>query len=399
VPRGRAVAATLVAVAGATALAVVLSSGGSPRRDAQALRLSIVRAALEHDADARDAAPPRTAHSSHIVFRSSRSAVARLATSGGVPTFGQPTMSGVDGFGFEADLRLDPSDPNRIYTSAPGTGGADTSWIWRSLDGGKTFKWVPSSLPLNGKVTPCVGGGDTELAVDPAGRLYLNDLSLANFSTARSDDGGRTFPCSNAGVPDAGVDRQWYALDGDPTAGGSLYLTNDEVGNGYVQCGATVSNNTLVMYRSPVSGAGATAGITFGPANHITAPGTCDEGIMGADEVSPVATRTGQIAGGKATTLPTDQLSVYTRINASQIRRDLGGLGKLGSRGAGSQVDQPLDVIGELLFTERKHKIALVRAGRLGQAIADAPIFAEQGIMLAVIWTKTQPWSASNWAE
>src|SRR5947208_1184562 len=169
VPRGRAVAATVIAVAGAAALAMALSPAAPPRRDAKALQLSIVQAAIEHDADAREAALPRTARPSHIVFRPSRSRVARLAASGGAPTFGQPTMSGVGGFGFEADLRLDPSDPNKIYTSAPGTAGADTSWIWRSLDGGKTFKWVPAALPLQGKVTSCHGGGDTELAVDPAG--------------------------------------------------------------------------------------------------------------------------------------------------------------------------------------------------------------------------------------
>src|SRR5207244_5955425 len=164
--------------------------------------------------------------------------------------------------------------------------------------------------PLNGKVTPCLGGGDTELAVDPNGRLYFNDLSLANFSTARSDDGGTSFTCSNTGVPDTGVDRQWYAMDGDPTAGGSLYLTNDEVGNGNVQCGNTVAGNTLVIYRSPV-GVGSTAGITFGPANHVTAAGSCDEGVMGNDEVSPVATRTGQVVSGQPTTLPAAVKHVY----------------------------------------------------------------------------------------
>ena len=79
---------------------------------------------------------------------------------------------------------------------------------------------------------------------------------------------GRTFGvCNSTGVPDAGVDRQWYAIDGDPTAGGSLYLANDEVGTGNVQCGTTQVNNVLVMYRSPVNGAaGATAGVPFGPA-------------------------------------------------------------------------------------------------------------------------------------
>ena len=172
---------------------------------------------------------------------------------------------------------------------------------------------MPAAAPLNGKVLPCPGGGDTELAVDSAGRLYFNDLSLANFSVSRSDDQGRTFlPCNSAAVPDGGVDRQWYALDGDPTAGGSLYLTNDEVGTGAVQCGSTQVNNVLVMYRSPPAGvAGSTAGLDFGPPNRITQPGSCEEGIMGNDEVSPVATTTGQVLNGRATTLATPVHHVY----------------------------------------------------------------------------------------
>jgi hypothetical protein len=227
--------------------------------------------------------------------------------------FGVPTIAGVGGWGFEADLRLDPSNSARVYMSSPDSGGSDTSWIWRSLDGGRTFKWVPAAAPLNGKVISCPGGGDTELALDPAGRLYFNDLSLANFSVSRSDDQGRTFlACNPAAVADGGVDRQWYAVDGDPTAGGSLYLTNDEVGTGAVQCGSTQVNNVLVMYRSPVAAvAGSTAGLDFGAPNKITQPGSCDEGIMGNDEVSPVATRTGQIVGAKATTLATAVRHVY----------------------------------------------------------------------------------------
>ncbi len=184
--------------------------------------------------------------------------------------------------------------------SSPDSGGSDTSWIWRSLDGGKTFKWVPAAAPLNGKVISCPGGGDTELAVDGAGRLYFNDLSLANFSIARSDDQGRTFRrCNSTGVPDGGVDRQWYALDGDPTAGGSSTSRTTRSAAATSSAASTQVNNVLVMYRSPVAGAaGATAGLQFGAPYRITQPGSCDEGIMGNDEVSPVATdRTGRNGG------------------------------------------------------------------------------------------------------
>ena len=181
------------------------------------------------------------------------------------PTFGHPVISGIGGTGFEESLRIDPTNPNRIYTSAPGTASADTSWIWHSLDGGMTFKWVVGAAAFEGKATTCHGGGDTEIGVDVAGHLYFNDLTLANFSTARSDDLGASFTCSNTGVPDAAVDRQWYAIDGDPTNGGNLYLVNDEIGPGGAMCGSSVGNNVLVMYRSPINGLGPTAGIDIDP--------------------------------------------------------------------------------------------------------------------------------------
>jgi hypothetical protein len=174
------------------------------------------------------------------------------------PTFGNPVISGIGGVGFEQSIRVDPNPINgqtpihRIYTSAPGSASADTSWVWNSLDGGKTFKWVIGAAPFEGKVTTCHGGGDSEIAIDTNSHLYFNDLTLANFSTARSDDFGVTFTCSNAGVPDTAVDRQWYAIDGDPTNGGNIYLVNDEIGQGGVVCGLTPANNVLAMYRSPI---------------------------------------------------------------------------------------------------------------------------------------------------
>jgi len=59
------------------------------------------------------------------------------------PTFGNPTISGIQGYGFEQDLRLDTH--GRVYTSAPGGLGSGLSYLWRSLDGGQTFKWVPAA--------------------------------------------------------------------------------------------------------------------------------------------------------------------------------------------------------------------------------------------------------------
>src|SRR5438874_10694220 len=64
------------------------------------------------------------------------------------PTFGHPIIAGIGGTGFEESIRIDPTNPDRIYTSAPGSLSADTSWVWHSLDGGRTFKWVVGAAPL-----------------------------------------------------------------------------------------------------------------------------------------------------------------------------------------------------------------------------------------------------------
>ena len=246
------------------------------------------------------------------------------------PTFGHPIISGIQGVGFEQGLRIDPSNSNRVYTSAPGSLSSDTSWIWQSLDGGLTFKWVTAATPLEGKATPaCAGGGDSETGVDLMGRLYFCDLTLPNFSTARSDDFGATFLCSNTGVPDAVVDRQWYTFDGDPLNGGSIYLTNDEVAMSPAMCGSPTNfgQNILVMYRSPITGSPPqAAGIEFGPANKISNPMGCDEGIMGNNEVSPVATTLGQPDGnGGYTTLPAPVKHVFVVHDDALLNRILVG--------------------------------------------------------------------------
>jgi redox-sensing transcriptional repressor len=82
------------------------------------------------------------------------------------------------------------------------------------------------------------------------------------------------------------------------------------------------------------------------------------------------------------------EISAYTSINASQIRRDLSAFGKFGKRGVGYSVDHLHGVIGEILLRQGEHGIALVGAGRLGQAIASSPIFAEQGITIAAIFDR-----------
>ncbi len=83
--------------------------------------------------------------------------------------------------------------------------------------------------------------------------------------------------------------------------------------------------------------------------------------------------------------ISSQEMSEYTNINATQIRRDLSGFGKFGKRGVGYNIETLLGEIRKILRTQGQHNIALVGAGRLGEAIAASPIFAEHGINIAAI--------------
>jgi redox-sensing transcriptional repressor len=84
--------------------------------------------------------------------------------------------------------------------------------------------------------------------------------------------------------------------------------------------------------------------------------------------------------------ISSQEIADYTNINATQIRRDLSNFGKFGKRGVGYSIDSLLGEIRKILRTQGQHNIALVGAGRLGQAIASSPIFAEHGITIAAVF-------------
>jgi redox-sensing transcriptional repressor len=86
--------------------------------------------------------------------------------------------------------------------------------------------------------------------------------------------------------------------------------------------------------------------------------------------------------------ISSQEIAEYTNINATQIRRDLSAFGKFGKRGVGYNIESLLGEIRKILRTQGQHNIALIGAGRLGQAIASSPIFAEHGIHIAAVFDR-----------
>ena len=84
------------------------------------------------------------------------------AAVGPVPTFGRPTIVGIQAGGnSEPFLRIDTH--GRRYVTVP---YGNRSLLWRSTDEGRTFKWVPGAEAKTGSLPTCPNdaGGDAEIA-------------------------------------------------------------------------------------------------------------------------------------------------------------------------------------------------------------------------------------------
>lgn len=97
--------------------------------------------------------------------------------------------------------------------------------IWRSQDGGASFDFRagigPAPVPYR---TPWLGGGDSTIAIDSAGIVYVSDqFGLFTESVVSSQDNGTTWASgSPAANGPRNTDRQWLAAH--PTEPGILWM-------------------------------------------------------------------------------------------------------------------------------------------------------------------------------
>lgn len=112
--------------------------------------------------------------------------------------------------------------------------------LWRTTDAGATWAQLPPGIAA--QRSTAFGGGDADLAVDAAGKLYLSGLWLGSASVASSDDNGQTWqPGNPAGLP-PGEDRQWLVA----TAADTVYLSGAQPGVGYWVAKSTDGGLTFV---------------------------------------------------------------------------------------------------------------------------------------------------------
>src|SRR5680860_1845889 len=85
-------------------------------------------------------------------------------------------------------------------------------------------------------------------------------------------------------------------------------------------------------------------------------------------------------------TISSQELSDYTHINSTQIRRDLSYFGKFGKRGVGYNIEFLITEIRKILHTSEQYSIAVIGAGHLGQAIVGSDVFADHGFKVVSIF-------------
>lgn len=82
------------------------------------------------------------------------------------------------------------------------------------------------------------------------------------------------------------------------------------------------------------------------------------------------------------------QLSELMHVTASQIRQDLNHFGGFGQQGYGYNVKNLYDEIGKILGLDKNHKLVVIGAGHLGQALSNYVNFERRGFHIRGIFDK-----------
>ncbi|MCM1103474.1 MAG: redox-sensing transcriptional repressor Rex [Clostridium sp.] len=75
-------------------------------------------------------------------------------------------------------------------------------------------------------------------------------------------------------------------------------------------------------------------------------------------------------------------LSVLMGVTASQIRQDFNNFGGFGQQGYGYNVDYLYQEIGHILGLDEEHRLVIIGAGNLGQALANYVNFEKRGFLV-----------------
>ena len=77
--------------------------------------------------------------------------------------------------------------------------------------------------------------------------------------------------------------------------------------------------------------------------------------------------------------ISSQELGERMRLTASQIRQDINCFGGFGRQGYGYPVKELKEKLGEILGINHKHRMVIIGAGKIGQAVANYQSFSREG--------------------
>ncbi len=94
----------------------------------------------------------------------------------------------------------------------------------------------------------------------------------------------------------------------------------------------------------------------------------------------------GELRKKEVVRISSKELSERMNVTASQIRQDLNNFGGFGQQGYGYNVEYLYTEIGKILGLDQEHRVVIIGAGNLGQAIANYSDFSRRGFDITAIF-------------
>ena len=94
----------------------------------------------------------------------------------------------------------------------------------------------------------------------------------------------------------------------------------------------------------------------------------------------------GELEDQQISKISSRELSERMHLTASQIRQDLNNFGGFGQQGYGYNVQSLYEEIGRILGLDTEHKIIIIGAGNLGQALANYVKFEKLGFVITALF-------------
>ena len=93
-----------------------------------------------------------------------------------------------------------------------------------------------------------------------------------------------------------------------------------------------------------------------------------------------------ELSAASIKTISSQELAEQFNLNSAQIRKDLGYFGEFGVRGVGYFVDDLRAHITKILGLDKPHRVAIVGAGRLGEALANYKGFSRSNFRVVALF-------------